>query len=87
MLKRVGINAAEMRMNHYPFEFSGGMRQRVVIASALVMYKGKVVESGNVDELYETPKHDYTRLLLSAIPSVDPDERLNPLSRDSLGLS
>ena len=36
MLKRVGINDAEQRMNQYPFEFSGGMRQRVVIAMALV---------------------------------------------------
>ena len=36
MLKRVGINDAEQRMSQYPFEFSGGMRQRVVIAMALV---------------------------------------------------
>ena len=36
MLKRVGISQAEMRMEQYPFEFSGGMRQRVVIAMALV---------------------------------------------------
>ena len=36
MLKRVGINDAEQRMYQYPFEFSGGMRQRVVIAMALV---------------------------------------------------
>ena len=36
MLKRVGINDADQRMNQYPFEFSGGMRQRVVIAMALV---------------------------------------------------
>jgi len=54
---------------------------------ALVMYKGKVVEAGDVDDLYERPQHDYTRLLLSAIPSIDPDERLNPLSRESLELS
>ncbi len=36
MLKRVGITDAEQRMHQYPFEFSGGMRQRVVIAMALV---------------------------------------------------
>lgn len=36
MLKRVGIGDAEQRMSQYPFEFSGGMRQRVVIAMALV---------------------------------------------------
>ncbi len=36
MLTRVGIGNASERMHHYPFEFSGGMRQRVVIAMALV---------------------------------------------------
>ena len=55
--------------------------------NALVMYKGEVVEAGKVDDLYQNPGHDYTRLLLSAIPSLDPDEPLNPLSRDSLGLA
>lgn len=36
MLKRVGIEDVERRIKMYPFEFSGGMRQRVVIAMALV---------------------------------------------------
>ncbi|MCC5831387.1 MAG: ABC transporter ATP-binding protein [Phycisphaeraceae bacterium] len=36
MLKKVGIPGAEQRLDQYPFEFSGGMRQRVVIAMALV---------------------------------------------------
>jgi len=55
--------------------------------NALVMYKGEVVEAGNVDDLYESPQHNYTRLLLSAIPSVDPDEPMKPLSKSELGLS
>jgi oligopeptide transport system ATP-binding protein len=36
MLEAVGINDAERRMNLYPHEFSGGMRQRVMIAMALI---------------------------------------------------
>jgi peptide/nickel transport system ATP-binding protein len=36
MLKRTGISDAEKRMESYPFEFSGGMRQRVMIAMALL---------------------------------------------------
>ena len=38
MLVRVGITDTERRLNMYPFEFSGGMRQRVVIAMALVCH-------------------------------------------------
>ena len=52
---------------------------------ALVMYRGEVVEEGAVDDLFDRPQHNYTRLLLSAIPSIDPDVRLAPLSRASLG--
>jgi peptide/nickel transport system ATP-binding protein len=50
------------------------------------MHAGRVVELGPVDEVFNSPKHDYTRLLLSAIPSPDPDEKLNPLDRSSLNL-
>ena len=53
----------------------------------LVMYAGSVVEQGPVDEIFRNPKHDYTRLLLSAIPSPDPDEKLAPLDRGSLNLA
>jgi ABC-type oligopeptide transport system ATPase subunit len=52
----------------------------------LVMYQGGIVESGPVDKLFEHPVHDYTKLLLSAIPSIDPDQKLTPLDRSTLGL-
>jgi len=41
----------------------------------LVMYLGKVVELGPVEAIYSDPKHPYTRALLSAMPSMDPDRR------------
>ncbi|MFD2111870.1 dipeptide ABC transporter ATP-binding protein [Thiorhodococcus fuscus] len=40
-----------------------------------VMYLGRVVERGGVDEVLDDPRHPYTRALLSAVPSVDPDKR------------
>ncbi len=40
-----------------------------------VMYLGRIVEMAGVDELYEDPKHPYTRALLSAIPPVRPGQR------------
>lgn len=52
----------------------------------LVMYAGKVVEQGPVERVFDNPRHDYTRLLLSAIPSPDPDEKLAPLDRSKLNL-
>jgi oligopeptide transport system ATP-binding protein len=129
-LKRVGIPDAERRFDDYPHQFSGGMRQRVLIASALamnpriliadepttaldvtvqaqvlelirsiheehhmalvlishdlgvvaevtervvVMYAGLVMEEGDVDQVYDTPRHPYTRALLASAPSAQPD--------------
>jgi peptide/nickel transport system ATP-binding protein len=50
----------------------------------MVMYLGEVAEIGPVDELYANPKHPYTRALLAAMPSMDPDRRTReaPLSGD-----
>ena len=133
-LRDVGITDAEKRFDQYPHEFSGGMRQRVVIAIALscdpdllicdepttaldvtiqakilelirsiqkergisviyithdlgvvakvadyvdVMYAGKIVETGTIDEIFYDPKHPYTWGLLSAMPDLDTaDDRL-----------
>ncbi|MEP7358608.1 MAG: ABC transporter ATP-binding protein, partial [Anaerolineales bacterium] len=132
LLERVGIPEAGRRLKQYPHQFSGGMRQRVMIAIAVacsprliiadepttaldvtiqaqildllrdlnessgtsvivithdlgvvaeladqvaVMYAGKIVEYGPVDEIYSNPKHPYTIALLSSIPllSAVPD--------------
>src|SRR5882724_9725577 len=50
----------------------------------MVMYLGKVVEIGEVDAIYDDPRHPYTRALLSAMPSMDPRRRTMdaPLSGD-----
>ncbi|MBL7071262.1 MAG: ABC transporter ATP-binding protein [Candidatus Omnitrophica bacterium] len=40
-----------------------------------VMYKGKIVETGSVNDIYTAPKHEYTRKLLKSIPIPDPRAR------------
>jgi len=42
-----------------------------------VMYAGKIVELASTDELFDSPMHPYTKALLSAIPSPDPDKPMN----------
>lgn len=130
LMAAVGIPEPEKRFNQYPFQFSGGMRQRIVIAIALacdpdilicdepttaldvtiqaqildlikkiqeerqisvifithdlgvvanvadrvaVMYAGKIVETGTVDEIFYNPQHPYTWSLLASMPDLDTD--------------
>jgi peptide/nickel transport system ATP-binding protein len=42
-----------------------------------VMYAGKLVELATAEELFERPRHPYTRALLSAVPNIDPDIKMN----------
>src|SRR5512138_1683399 len=134
LLGEVGIPAPERRIDHYPHQFSGGMRQRVVIALALcanprliiadepttaldvsiqaqiitllkrlgrehgtavmlvthdmgviaetadrvaVMYAGRIVEIGPVQQVIHNPQHPYTTGLMGSIPAVGQElERL-----------
>ncbi|MGM4895810.1 ABC transporter ATP-binding protein [Tardiphaga sp. 839_C3_N1_4] len=48
---------------------------RYISDRVLVMYLGEVVELGPVDEVWDGPAHPYTRALLAAMPSSDPDKR------------
>jgi len=130
LMERVGIPRARDRSRSYPHEFSGGMRQRVMIAMALscsprlliadepttaldvtiqaqilaeigslrrdtnagivlvshdlgvvadvadrilVMYAGRVVEQGTLDQLFYDPQHPYTWGLLGSITRIDRD--------------
>lgn len=48
---------------------------RYISDRVLVMYLGEVVELGPVDDVWDTPAHPYTKALLAAMPSTDPDNR------------
>jgi len=133
MLDAVRIPDARARLEQYPHEFSGGMRQRIMIAMALlcrpklliadepttaldvtvqaqimallaeiraefgtamilithdlgvvagscertlVMYGGRVMETGPTDALFAQPTHPYTRGLMRAVPRLDIDQEV-----------
>ncbi|WP_067484751.1 ABC transporter ATP-binding protein [Actinomadura hibisca] len=52
---------------------------RYVVDRVAVMYLGRIVETGDVAEIYEHPTHPYTQALLSAVPVPDPTRRTRPI--------
>ena len=133
LFRKLGIPDPERRYEAYPHEFSGGMRQRVMIAIATVcepdlviadepttaldvtiqaqimtllkdlqksagktfilithnmalvsevadhvavMYLGRVVEYGSVDEVLRDPRHPYTKALMASVPTLDADKNI-----------
>jgi ABC-type oligopeptide transport system ATPase subunit len=57
---------------------------RQVCNEVIVMFRGRIMEQGPVERVFNDPQHAYTRVLLSAIPYPDPDRRMNPLRIEDL---
>ena len=89
LLRKVGIPSPEKRITQYPFEFSGGMRQRIVIAIALANNPKLIIADEPttaldvtiqaqvlelIDDLKHNPKHPYTEGLLRCISNPEDDD-------------
>ncbi|MBM9467362.1 ABC transporter ATP-binding protein [Nakamurella leprariae] len=59
---------------------------RAVCSHLAVMYLGRVVEQGTVEQVLGSPSHPYTRFLLGSALSLDPDEKTAPPAVNSVGL-
>lgn len=52
---------------------------RTIADRVSVMYRGRIVESGPVEEIFSRPRHPYTRTLLSSVPHPNPSHQLEPV--------
>jgi oligopeptide/dipeptide ABC transporter ATP-binding protein len=89
LLRLVGVPNPERRYEQYPHEFSGGMRQRAMIAMAIsnspqLLIADEpttaLVEYGDVHTIFESPRHPYTVGLMDSLPRIGVDEEwLRPI--------